>query len=567
MKRMRLGEMLLEAQLIDQATIDKAEKLQKTNGLKFGQTLIAMNAVDERKLLTLLSTQLKIPFVDLNTFNTDPNLVELLPEQYARRYCAVILKREDKSFLVGMADPLDINAFDMLSKILKNPIKMAIVSESLLLNVLDRIYLHDEEISLFAQKLSKEVANEIPIDKIDTLLDDSLEEEDQSAVVQFLNALFKEALQLRASDIHLEPDVSHLRVRFRINGVLQEMILKDKQILDIVIRRLKLRARLDISEQRLPQDGRFNFSVKDHAFDVRLSTIPTANGESLVMRLLDQSMPINDLSQLGIPLDMLVRIEKIYTRPYGMLLVTGPTGSGKTTTLYSILSRLNITDRKIITVEDPVEYTISHINQIQVNPKIDLTFASVLRAILRQDPDVIMVGEIRDVETAQIAMRAAMTGHFVLATLHTNNAASTAIRLVDMGVEGYMVASAVKAILGQRLIRILCTGCMSQYTPTEIEKNWLTSVHVDLNTPFKNSTGCDQCSYSGYINRAGVYELLELNEGMLTALRTNNAVKFAKEIKICKTYQPLMGSVLQLLKAGKTSIAESIRVVGQIDEN
>lgn len=567
MKLVMLGEMLLEAKLIDQATIDKAQELQKTNGLKFGQTLLAMNAVDERQLLTVLSSQLKIPFIDLSTFNTDPDLVELLPEQYARRYRAIVLKREDKSFLVGMADPLDINAFDALSKILKKPINMAIVSEALLLNTLDRIYLHDEEISLFAQRLSKEVASEIQVDQVDTLFDESMEGEDQSAVVQFLNALFKEALQLRASDIHLEPDISHLRVRFRINGVLQEMILKDKQILDIIIRRLKLRARLDISEQRLPQDGRFNFSVKDHSFDVRLSTIPTANGESLVMRLLDQSMSISDLSQLGFPPDMLARIEKIYTRPYGMLLVTGPTGSGKTTTLYSILARLNVTDRKIITVEDPVEYTISHITQIQVNPKIDLTFASVLRAILRQDPDVIMVGEIRDVETAQIAMRAAMTGHFVLATLHTNNAASTAIRLVDMGVEGYIVASAVKAILGQRLIRILCTGCMHQYTPTEIEKNWLASVNVDLNTPFKNSTGCDQCSYSGYTNRVGVYELLELNSGMLAALRSNNAVEFAKEVKSCKAYQPLVESVTKLLKAGKTSIAESIRVVGQIDED
>lgn len=565
MKRTKLGEILLNANLIDQATLEKATELQKTNGLKFGRTLISMGVLEETKLLEFLSSQLDVPYIDLHDFTVDPALTILLPEEYARRYQAIILRRESDTYLVGMADPLDINAFDCVSKILERRIMMAVVSEPLLLNLIDRIYLHNQEISLFAQKLSGElVKNTSSIE--DTLFEETPETEEQVTVINLLNALFKEAFQMRASDIHLEPDVSNLRVRFRINGILKEYILNDKRILEVLIRRLKLRANLDISEQRLPQDGRFKFAIKGHSFDVRLSTTPTANGESLVMRLLDQAMPLNELAELGIPADMRTRMETIYNRPYGMLLITGPTGSGKTTTLYSILSKLNVPERNIITVEDPVEYSIPRVNQIQVNPKIKLTFARILRAIVRQDPDVIMVGEIRDRISARIAMRAAITGHFVLATLHTNNAVTAAMRLVDMGVEGYMVASAVKAVIGQRLVRLLCQACLIDSKPDEAKKQWLKTMGVDTELTFKASTGCGHCSNTGYVSRVGVYELLELNSTMMNALKLNDTAAFTKAALACESYHSLADEVIILLKAGKTSINEAMRVIGQIDD-
>lgn len=563
MKRLKLGELLVQEHVIDQATLDKAIELQKASGEKFGRVLLNMGAIEERQLLDFLARQLNIPFVDLVYYDVDPILINLLPETYARRYRSIVLRQEGDDLLVGMTDPLDINAMDTISKIIKQPIKIAIVSEDALLLVLDRVYRRTQEISHFAQELSGDMLDEYA--QTDDLFDES-DDDERAPVVKLLNSLFRDAVQARASDIHIEPGKDVLRIRLRIDGVLVENILDDKRIIRPLTQRLKLRAHLDISEQRIPQDGRFNFTVNNRTFDVRLSTMPTTHGESVVMRLLDQSAPLSDLSQLGIPPEMVSRIEAIYSRPYGMLLMTGPTGSGKTTTLYSILSRLNTPERKMMTVEDPVEYQIERVNQIQVNPKIDLTFARVLRSILRQDPDVIMVGEIRDTETARIAMRAAVTGHLVLATLHTNDALSSAMRLIDMGAEGYMVAAAVKAIMGQRLIRLLCKVCIKNQAPDDAQTVWLQSMGVDMNHKFKVSTGCSHCNYRGYHGRVGIYEFLELNGEMLDALRLNSASRFTKAALACKTYRPLADGVLDLVLKGETSVEEAIRVVGQLDE-
>ncbi|MBL7480960.1 Flp pilus assembly complex ATPase component TadA [Legionella sp. 27fs60] len=565
MKRIRLGEILLNAGLINQETLDQAMELQKKTGDKFGRILINMGVVSEHDVLELFAKQLNIPYIDLDKYELSPEYTHLLPETYARRCRALVLGEKDGELLVGMADPQDITAFDAISKVLKKPLKLAVISEMSLLNAIDRIYRRTQEISTFAHELSGEMIEELS-GKEDELFDELQESDEQAPVVKLLNSLFHDAVQARASDIHIEPDEKSLRIRFRIDGQLHENILDEKRIVSALIQRLKLRAHLDISEKRIPQDGRFNFKIKGNSFDVRLSTLPTANGEAVVMRLLNQSSEVTDLSQLGIDPETVKRIEEIYSKPYGMLLVTGPTGSGKTTTLYSILARLNLPERKIITVEDPIEYRISRINQVQVNPKIDLTFARVLRAMLRQDPDVIMVGEIRDPETAQIAMRAAVTGHLVLATLHTNDAMTSAIRLIDMGVEGYMVASAVKAIIGQRLVRTLCKFCIYTEKPDEHELIWLLSMKVDPKLSFKKGVGCSHCNYSGYYGRVGIYELLELNTDMLNALRQNDSAAFVKAALACKTYHPLSESVLELVKDGTTSIAEAIRVVGQLDE-
>jgi MSHA biogenesis protein MshE len=565
MKRIRLGEILLNEGLIDQEILNKAIELQKKTGDKFGRTLIGMGVVAENDVLKLIANQLSIEFVDLNHAEVDPNLVQLLPEIYARRYRAIVLGKEKDHLLVGMADPQDINAFDAVSKILKNPINMAVVSEFALLKVLDRVYRRTSEISHFAHELSEEIFEDYK-EVTDELLDESKENEEQAPVVKLLNSLFRDAIQARASDIHIEPAEKTLRIRFRIDGILHESILDDKRILNALVQRLKLKAHLDIAEKRIPQDGRFNFVIRGNSYDVRVSTMPTANGESIVMRLLDQSARIHDLTQLGIDEETIKQLEYIYSKPHGMLLVTGPTGSGKTTTLYSILSRLNSPEQKILTVEDPIEYRIERVNQIQVNPKIDLTFARVLRSILRQDPDVIMVGEIRDSETAQIAMRAAITGHLVLATLHTNDAITSAMRLIDMGTEGYMVAAAVKGIIGQRLVRTLCEHCARPEKLDEHEAVWLSSMNVDANHPYKKAVGCSHCSYRGYVGRKGVYELLVLDKDMLFALRKNDSSQFVKAALACKGYHPLSKSVLEMVIKGETSVAEAIRVVGQLDE-
>lgn len=565
MKRILLGELLLKEGLINQEILDKAIELQKKTGDKFGRILIEIAGLNEEDVLKLIAVQLGIPYINLSSYEIDTSLALLLPETYARRYRALVVGKKNGSLIVGMADPQDINALDAVSKILKRPIERVVVSETALLTVLDRVYRRTQEITHFAQELSKEMIEEYK-ESIDELFDESQESEEQAPVVKLLNSLFRDAVQARASDIHIEPDEKSLRIRFRVDGILNENILDDKRIVNALIQRLKLRARLDIAEKRIPQDGRFNFKIKDKSFDVRLSTLPTAYGESVVMRLLDQSSHITDLSLLGIDPQMVKRIEDIYNKPNGMLLVTGPTGSGKTTTLYSILQRLNSPERKIITVEDPIEYRIQRVNQVQVNPKIDLTFARVLRAMLRQDPDVIMVGEIRDAETAQIAMRAAITGHLVLATLHTNDAMTSAMRLIDMGSEGYMVAAAVKGIVGQRLVRTLCQNCALIEKPDDHETVWLQSMNLDVSLPFKKSHGCSQCNYRGYLGRVGVYELLVLNQAMLSALRSNDSNRFVNAALACETYQPLSQSVLDLVKKGITSVDEAIRMVGQLDE-
>ncbi|MDA9271814.1 ATPase, T2SS/T4P/T4SS family [bacterium] len=566
MRHKTLGALLLEEKLLDQQTLDQALELQKKNKRKLGQNLISMGVVSEETILNLLAKQLNIPFIDLLYYDLDPALMILLPEIHARQYGAVILSKNGH-IQVGMIDPVDINAVDAISKILKYPVTTALVSESVLLSILDRVYRRTSEISNFAKELSSEIGDEL-ITSSDRLFDEHEEmDEHRAPVVKLLNALFHDAVQAGASDIHIEPGEKTLGIRFRVDGVLTEYIFNEKRISSALIQRLKLRANLDISEHRIPLDGSFSFEIKGQSYDVRLSTLPTVNGESLVMRLLKQSATMTDLSQMGIDKDLVKRIEAIYSKPFGMLLVTGPTGSGKSTTLYSILSRLNTPECKIITAEDPVEYRLNRINQVQINSKIDLSFARVLRAILRQDPDVIMVGEIRDAETALIAMRAAVTGHFVMATMHTNDAVGSALRLIDMGAEGFMVAAAVKAIIGQRLVRNICKACIKDHEPDLLERRWLESLKVDPATiRCKEGEGCSHCGLRGYVGRTGIYELLELNSDMVTALRLNDSSLFAQAALACESYQPLSQSVLELIKKGVTSISEAIRVVGQLEE-
>ncbi|HPG25216.1 MAG TPA: GspE/PulE family protein, partial [Myxococcota bacterium] len=394
------------------------------------------------------------------------------------------------------------------------------------------------------------------------------EEENDAAVVRLLKSIFEDAVRTGTSDIHIEPDESCLRVRQRIDGTLHEQVMKETRIASALVLRLKLMSGLNISEKRLPQDGRFNIRVRGRSVDVRVSTMPVQWGESVVMRLLDQSEKRLGLDHVGMPGRILRRFRHFIHQPHGLILVTGPTGSGKTTTLYGALAELNDPAKKIVSAEDPVEYRLPRIQQVQVNTKIGLTFASVLRSALRQDPDIVMIGEMRDQETVEIALRAAMTGHLVFSTLHTNNAAASAARLIDMGAEGFLVATALTAVLAQRLIRRVCPACSEPYKPSSQEKMWLRANAGESAEflDFLKGSGCPQCNGTGYRGRTGVYELLEIDEAMADALRRNDTTDYIQAASRTNGFRPLSICALEFASKGVTSLEEVLRIAGESED-
>jgi MSHA biogenesis protein MshE len=561
MKKIHLGNLLLENKIITQEQLNSAIARQQKTGEKLGKIFLDLNYIKEQDLLNLLSQQLKIPFIDLKNYSVRPEVVQILPEFYARRYRAIVLNNDDQGLLVGMADPLDLIATDELSRTLKRPFQVALVKEDELLHVVDMVYRHSTQIRSLAEELSAELkVTDYDIAQLGAGLPAS-----DAPVVKLLQTIFEDAAQVNASDIHIEPDELVLRIRVRIDGILHEQIVKEKNVASALTLRLKLMGGLNIAEKRLPQDGRFSLKIRNMNYDVRLSTLPIQFGESVVLRLLNQSAELVNLDYIGMPVNVLERFRHAFTAPYGIILVTGPTGSGKTTTLYGALNELNTTDVKIITVEDPVEYRLPRISQVQVQTKIDLTFARVLRAMLRQDPDIIMIGELRDEETVSIALRAALTGHLVLATIHTNDAISTIARLIDMGAEEYLVATVLRAIIAQRLVRRICEKCSEVYEPTADELIWLKSVCKMQTVPehFHMGTGCTYCHHTGYKGQIGVFEFLEFTPELADALRLKNTTEFLKVAHKTPGYKPLVLSGLDLVTAGVTTLSEVIRITGE----
>lgn len=565
-KRIRLGDLLVAQQMITEAQLQTALAEQKTSGRKLGRTLIDLEYVEENTLLTLLSQQLEMPFIDLTNYNFDTALIQTLPETVARRYRVIPLKLEaDGAVLLGMSDPTDIFSLDDIARVIRKPLKPAVVRESELLDILDIAYSRADEIATLAGELDDEL-EEGAVDLTDFVTDVT---DTDTPVVKLLQKIFEEAIKTKASDIHIEPDENVLRIRQRIDGVLVEQVMNEKRIAGALVVRMKLMSGLDISEKRLPQDGRFNLRVKHRNVDVRISTMPVQWGESVVMRLLDHTDGVMPLEKVGMPADIRDRFRREIERPYGLVLVTGPTGSGKTTTLYGALSELNTPDRKIITVEDPVEYRLPRVSQVQVNEKIGLGFGTVLRATLRQDPDVLLVGEIRDSESAEIALRAAMTGHLVLSTLHTNDAIGSALRLIDMGVDAYLVAASLKAIIAQRLVRRICKSCKVEAEPNIAERQMLVMASKKLKldgVTFYKGEGCVHCLNSGYRGRIGVFEMLTLNHDMADALRDNSVRKFNQAAHRSAQFKPLSFSALEYAALGITSLAEVMRVSAQIED-
>jgi MSHA biogenesis protein MshE len=564
-KKIRLGELLIEQKVIDAAQLEQALAEQKKTGRKLGRVLTDLGIVQEQQLNEALARHLQIPFVDLKQLTLDPATVRLLPEALARRFRALVLKSDARGLTIGMADPTDLFVYDELVARLKQPLLIALVREAELLRTMDIVYRRTEQIASIALEVREELrAGDIDISQL------AIDEGSSDApIIRLIQTIFHDAVNARASDVHIEPGEGLLRVRLRVDGVLQEQSIEGRGVASALVTRLKLMSGLDISEKRLPQDGRFSVKVKDRSIDVRMATMPVQFGECVVLRLLDQSNSLMTLEQVGMPSGMLTKFRGLIERPAGMVLVTGPTGSGKTTTLYSALSYLNRSDTKILTAEDPVEYRLDRINQVQVNSKIGLDFARILRTMLRADPDVILVGEMRDRETAEIGLRAAITGHMVFSTLHTLTAAATVNRLLDMGVAGYMVATALHGIVAQRLVRQVCPDCAQTAESDDHQLAWLQAQvgsRAAAEMKFKVGSGCTYCNLSGYRGRAAIYELIEVDRSLADAIRRADPQGFADAARAQTGYTSLTRSAIDMAADGRTTLAEVIATTSGLDD-
>lgn len=559
--RKRLGDLLVEEGIVSEDQIQQALSAQRSTGQKLGDALIDLGFITEKQMLEFLSQQLGLPLIDLGRAPVDADAVQILPEVHARRLRAMVVARNADTLRVAMSDPADLFTQESLMNLLgEYNLEFIIASERQLISSFDRYYRRTKEIASFAEQLQAEHQD---VQSFDYGIDEADSEE--VTVVKLVNSMFEDAVQVGASDIHIEPDDKVLRLRQRVDGVLHETILNEVNIASALVLRLKLMAHLDISEKRLPQDGRFNIKVRGQSIDIRMSTLPTQYGESVVMRLLNQSSGLRPLEESGLPPELLARLRRQLSRPHGMILVTGPTGSGKTTTLYGALSELNEPGKKIITAEDPVEYRLPRITQVQINSKIDLTFSRVLRTFLRQDPDIILIGEMRDQETVEIGLRAALTGHLVLSTLHTNDAVDSALRMIDMGAPGYLVASAVRAVVAQRLVRRVCPDCKTQDHLDESRQQWLAGRFPNqVGVTFHKGAGCQNCNLTGYRGRIGVFEMLELEHEMMDKLRANDAVGFAQAARRSENYKPLLASAMELALQGAVSLDE-VMTLGEGD--
>lgn len=521
----KIGQILLTQTSLTENQLKEALEIQKDKGGKIGEILVQKKFLQPQEILIALSLQLGIPAIkdiELNAINLD--WVKDLPIMYARQFEIIPIAVDDLTVTVAISDPFNLQCIDDLKVIYQKDVKPVLCESRIILDAINRIYerIRQDIMPDMDQPEAEEFQYDLeePVDLLEA-------SENDAPIIKFVNNLMFRAIKDKASDIHIEPYEKEMVVRLRIDGVLYDVARPPKGLHAGISSRIKLMGELDIAEKRLPQDGRIKIKIAGKDVDLRLSVIPTAHGERLVLRVLDKSSVRLDLPDLGFDTDSIKQINQLIHKQHGIILVTGPTGSGKTTTLYAAISRINSIDRNIITVEDPIEYDLKGIGQIQANPKIGLTFASGLRAILRQDPDVIMVGEIRDKETAEIAIQASLTGHLVFATIHTNDAPGAVTRLVDMGVEPFLVSSSLLAVLAQRLMRKACTKCSELYTPTEIE---LDNLGLDKNVfggkKIVRSPGCHECGGTGYKGRMVVHELMVLDDELKSLImqRTDSAV-------------------------------------------
>jgi len=559
-QRLRLGDMLVSQGVLGAEQLQRALDEQKRSGRRLGRILIEDGITGEETIARALAQQLKAPYLELGPDQLQPRVAKLLTEAQARRLRALPIDESGGVVRVGMADPTDYQALDEVQRLLGREVDLVVITDTRLAAVLDRLHSKTEELTGLTRELELEFAPETPLAGANSA--------DDTPVAKLLQTLFDDAIRTRASDIHLEPQERKLQIRFRVDGMLQNQTEAENRIAPAVVQRVKLMAGLDIAERRLPQDGRFVVTVRNHRVDVRVSTMPTQYGESVVMRLLPQSTGLLELNRLAMPTPVLSRLREFMGFSHGMLLVTGPTGSGKTTTLYGVLSELNSPESKIITVEDPVEYRLPGINQVQVHEKISLGFATVLRATLRQDPDIVLVGEMRDHDTMETGLRAAMTGHTVLSTLHTNDAASTPLRLLDMGAPPFLVASSLRLVLAQRLVRTVCPHCTQPSAPSPQEEAFLRAIvgtRAD-GAQLARGGGCGHCNRTGYHGRHGVYELMTMTPEVIAALNSGDTSAYMAAAQREIGELSLAHHAAELVLAGRTTVREAMRQVGRIND-
>lgn len=565
MRRTSLEQVLLEMQAVDSSSLERAREIGIERGIPLSEALVTAGMVGDHDMVSALGRQWDLTVMQtIGDLEVDPAVLDKLPVSFLRKYIMVPIKHQGDSMVVAVHDPVEQEAFFDISRILRlKDIRRVLAPKQEILGAINRLVeMKDES--------AKDIMEDIEEEEDEILKDlESIQDitamETEAPIIRLVNRLMVQAFRERASDIHVEPYQSDVKIRFRVDGILHDVLSLPKRLHPAVVSRIKVMATLNIAEKRLPQDGRIGIKLGDHSVDLRISTVPTVNGERVVMRILDKSSVLLGLEELGFYPDDLAIVERLIRQEHGIILVTGPTGSGKTTSLYSMLSRINSPDKNILTIEDPIEYQLKGIGQIPVNVKVGLTFASGLRSIVRQDPDVILVGEIRDLETAEIAIQAALTGHLVFSTLHTNDASSAVTRLIDMGIEPFLVTSSVNAIVAQRLTRKICPHCRQQYFP---ESESLLEVGLSQEMLGRDGflwrgAGCKECINTGYKGRTGIYEILLMSDSIKTTILKTSDSTIIKKQAIAEGLHTLREDGARKVEDGVTTIEEVLRVTQQ----
>ena len=554
----KIAAQLLEAKMIDEATLAKAEEIQKQNGGSLGQALVQVGGLDEPTYTEFLSKLHNLPLVDLDSVDIQLDCIDLIPAEVANKFQVLPINRKGRVLTVAMANPGNIFAIDDIKFITGLEVQPAVAGEMAIKKAIDKFYATSDSLASIMEGIEDD------IELVEEADDDDITAQDgqNAPVVKLVNTLLAEAVKMGASDIHIEAYEKNMRVRYRMDGVLQEVMEPPIKLRNAIISRLKIMAELDIAERRIPQDGRIKLKIGDKKVDLRVSTLPCIFGEKVVMRILDKSNLNLDLSDFGMEDKAKEDILEAIAAPFGMVLVTGPTGSGKTTTLYSCLSKLNSPDRNIMTAEDPVEYNIDGINQVQVRERVGLTFAAALKAFLRQDPNIVMVGEIRDLETGGIATKAALTGHLVLSTLHTNDAPSTINRMIDMGIEPFLVASSTVLIMAQRLVRRICKNCKEEIS---LSDEALKDLNLETGSKVFKGKGCDQCNGSGYSGRQGLYEVMPITPGLRELILDRASTTEIRHLAIKQGMLTLREDGMIKVQKGATTVEEVLRETAVAD--
>jgi type IV pilus assembly protein PilB len=558
-KKELFGEALIRKGLITKEQLLFALEEQKLTGELLGNILVRKKYISEEAMVRFLSTLLEIDYVDLSSVSVSQSLIDSVPDRIARKFKVIPLEKKGNTLVLAMANPQNAFAIDDLRRLLNCEIEQRIATISGIQEALDKYYGAKSRLKEIITSAEEEQDPGLVLGEQEKVY--SVKETAENApAIQLVNQLLVDSVRDRASDIHIEPQEAKVSVRFRIDGVLHEVIVPPKHMHDAIISRIKIMSRLDIAEKRMPQDGKFPVKVEGNDIDVRVSVYPTVYGEKAVMRILNRANVALGLDNLGLDEKAIVQCNALIHRPYGIILVTGPTGSGKTTTLYSVLETIKTPEKNLMTIEDPIEYQLKGVTQSQVSSRIGLTFARLLRSVMRQDPDIILVGEIRDLETAEVAIRAALTGHLVLSTLHTNDAAGAATRLIDMGVKPFLVSSAVIGIIAQRLVRTICPKCKQKQV---LEPGMLENIELPPDCVLHKGAGCDHCHQTGYRGRTGIFEIMPLDEELRDLIAKKIATHDIRAVARQKGMRTLREDALIKAQSGVTTIEEVIRITGE----